>query len=303
MHVRMYHPALRMNRHMHLPYERTRIHDVGLGGLDGINIGKMFNRMFTFKPSSFKFKNIMGAVGSGFTNFMTLGAASAFAPKTFSAHSTAMKQVGMGVSAAAAAAVGVTAGASLGPGLWTAAKTAGSALYTGVKTVGSGIQNFGSSLFGGGGSSSGSSGSSSGSGGSSGGWLDTAGRVLETGAKVMAATQAPSAGMIMGGGMYDPSSGVYIVPQPIVTGVAQQVPQAWYPQAENQPLMYAGQAGAGQPGTAGGYYNPSGGPVDEGVIRNPDGTIDSSTIISGVADKHVYIGGGVLALGLLYAFS
>lgn len=318
MHVVMYHPALRMNRSMYSPYERSRIHDVGLGDLDGFNVGKMFKRMFTFKPSSFTFKNIMGSVGSLVSNVATFGAASAFAPKTFGAHSKTMQKVGMGVSAAAAVGGGIAIGSAFGPGILSAAKTVGSSLMTGIKTVGGGIQSVGKSLFGGGSSGSSSSGWSdptggtySSSGGSSGSWLDAAGKVLETGAKVMAITSTPA--MTMPYGVYD-NSGTLYAPQPIVTGnypqvtgVAENVPNQWYPTVEQQALMHAGQAGAGQmpggPGMNAGYYNASGGPVEEGVIRNPDGTVESSTIISGVSDKHVYIGGGVLVLGLLYALS
>lgn len=310
MHVVMYHPALRMNRRVHLPYERTQVHSAGLGGLDGFNIGKMFTRMFTFKPSSFTFKNIMGAIGSGVTNFMTLGAASAFAPKQFSAHNKQMQQVGMGVSAAAAVAAGVTAGAAFGPAVLSAAKTAGGAIVSGAKTVAGGV----TSMFGGGSSSGQSSGWTDPTGGQAStggsGWLDTAGKVLDTGAKVLAVTQPQPP---MGMGIYD-SSGVMYAPQPIVmgqypqvTGVAPNAPTGWYPTVDNQALMYAGQAGVGvMPGGAGmngGYYDPSGGPVQDGVIVHPDGTIESSTIISGVADKYVYIGGGALVLGLLYALS
>ena len=103
----------RVQRRMYLPSERMVVNGVGLGEVDGFNIGKMLNRMFTIRPGSFKIGNIMGAIGSGWSNFMTLGMGSALAPKTFSAHSTTMKQVGMGVSAAAAAAGAYYGGGAL----------------------------------------------------------------------------------------------------------------------------------------------------------------------------------------------
>lgn len=91
-------------RRMYLPSERLVVNGVGLGEVDGFDIGKMFTRMFTFKASSFKPSNIMGAIGSVVSNLGTFGMGSMLAPKTFSAHSSTMKKVGMGVSAAAAAA-------------------------------------------------------------------------------------------------------------------------------------------------------------------------------------------------------
>lgn len=101
----------RVRKRMYLPSERMVVNGVGLGAVDGFDIGKMFTRMFTFKPSSFKPSNIMGAIGSAVSFAGTFGLSSALAPKTFSAHSTTMKQVGMGVTAAAAA-VGVGYGLS-----------------------------------------------------------------------------------------------------------------------------------------------------------------------------------------------
>jgi hypothetical protein len=98
---------------MYLPSERRVVNGVGLGAVDGFNIGKMFDRMFTFKKSSFSAGNIMGAIGSVVSNFGTFGMASALAPKTFGAHSTTMKQVGMGVTAAAAAAGAYYGGGAL----------------------------------------------------------------------------------------------------------------------------------------------------------------------------------------------
>lgn len=101
------------NRKMYLPNERLQIMDDGGLGFS-FNIGKMFKRLTKITKTSFRGKNIMGAIGSGASNFFTFGAASAIAPKTFGAHSKTMQKVGMGVSAAAIAAGTVfTAGALL----------------------------------------------------------------------------------------------------------------------------------------------------------------------------------------------
>jgi hypothetical protein len=129
---------------MYLPSERIVVNGVGLGSgvrysynglgeLEGMfNIGKMFTRMFTFTPSSFKFKNIAGAIGSGLTTFGTFGianVASEFAGPSglgltkgtiTGAHSKPMEYVGYaGMAAAAAAGVYFGGGALLsavGPG-------------------------------------------------------------------------------------------------------------------------------------------------------------------------------------------
>jgi len=102
------------SRRMHSPYERgvvsnrgvgngVRYNYNGLGEVDGLfNIGKMFTRMFTFKPSSFQLKNIAGAIGSVVTTIGT-GGLIAFAPKIQSAKSSISKGVGYGTMAAAAA--------------------------------------------------------------------------------------------------------------------------------------------------------------------------------------------------------
>jgi len=76
-----------------------------LGGM--FNIGKMFKRMTKFTPSSFKLKNIVGAIGSVGLTGLTLG----FAPKFSGAHSKSA-QVWGGVMLAAGAVVG---GVMVGP--------------------------------------------------------------------------------------------------------------------------------------------------------------------------------------------
>jgi len=113
MHVVAYPKNNRMRRKMYLPSERMVVNGVGLGAVDGFDVGKMFTRMFTFKKNSFKFSNIMGAIGSAASFAGTFGLSSALAPKTFSAHSSTMKKVGMGVAAAAAAAGAYYGGGAL----------------------------------------------------------------------------------------------------------------------------------------------------------------------------------------------
>jgi hypothetical protein len=137
MHV-VQHPIRRKTqKRMYLPYERGILTSEGLGELHGFNIGKMFKRMVTFKPSSFKFSNIMGALGSGVSNLATFGMGSAFAPKTFGAHSSVMKKVGMGVTAAAAAGMAVAAAPMISSALPSMTN-----LGIGLKSFGSGAMKF-----------------------------------------------------------------------------------------------------------------------------------------------------------------
>jgi hypothetical protein len=104
-------------RRMYLPQERLQVTDED-GNLGfSFNIGKMFKRLTKVTKTSFRPKNIFGAIGSGAANFVTFGAASAIAPKVFSAHSKTMRQVGMGVSAAALAAGTVVTAGALAPAL------------------------------------------------------------------------------------------------------------------------------------------------------------------------------------------
>lgn len=117
----------RQRRRMNLPSERMVVNGVGLGELDGMfNIGKMFKRMFTITPSSFKFKNIAGTIGSALTTTATFGMANLAAgvlgssglkivkgPSFVSTHSKAMQNVGYGTMAAAAAAGAYYGGTAL----------------------------------------------------------------------------------------------------------------------------------------------------------------------------------------------
>lgn len=112
----------------------------GLGELDGLfNIGKMFTRMFTFTPSSFKFSNIAGAIGSAVTFGATMGASSLL-PKVTGAHSALMKDVGYGAMAAAAVVGAVVAaplvGGALGVGGGAAAAGTEAAVATTAETGG-----------------------------------------------------------------------------------------------------------------------------------------------------------------------
>lgn len=142
----------RVRKRMYLPSERMVVNGVGLGEVDGFNIGKMFTRMFTFKPSSFKPSNIMGAIGSAASFVGTFGLSSALAPKTFSANSSTMKKVGMGVTAAAAAA-GIGYGAykllpsgtfsNVVSGAGNLLKSGGTVLKGGLEVVKTGAQIIG----------------------------------------------------------------------------------------------------------------------------------------------------------------
>ena len=169
----------RVQKRMYLASERRVVNGVGLGELDGLfNIGKMFSRLTTFTPSSFKLSNIMGAVGS-LTAFTVTGGLSTLLPKTTGAHAALMKDVGMATVAVAAAAGGAAAlstgaavpGAAAGSGVLApvaqasyftmpAFETAGSAMTAGTgvlapaaeagggffSAVGSGLSTVGSGL-------------------------------------------------------------------------------------------------------------------------------------------------------------
>lgn len=116
MHVVQLPNKQRQRRRMNLPSERMVVNGVGLGELDGMfNIGKMFTRMVTFTPNSFKLKNIAGTIGSAVTTFGTFGMANVASEVLgssglkvvqggfTSAHSKPMQYVGYGTMAAAAA--------------------------------------------------------------------------------------------------------------------------------------------------------------------------------------------------------
>lgn len=147
MHVVQRSNRQRQLRRMNLPSERMVVNGVGLGELDGMfNIGKMFTRMFTFTPSSFKLKNIAGTIGSAVTTFGTFGTAN-IASEILgssglkvvkggftSAHSKPMQYVGYGTMAAAAATGAYYGGAAL-LSKAGAASGAGGALPVGTGTV------------------------------------------------------------------------------------------------------------------------------------------------------------------------
>lgn len=79
--------------------------------LEGLDLGKMFKRMFTFKPSSFSLKNISGAVGSAVSTIATGGLGPVFAPESFGAHGSVAK-----ITGAMATAGGILP--SIAPKLW-----------------------------------------------------------------------------------------------------------------------------------------------------------------------------------------
>lgn len=109
-------------RRMYSPPQRGLVRNsinyrYGQDGLEGMfNIGKMFTRMFTFTPSSFKLKNIAGAIGSVTSTIATGGIANIASEiagpsglkltkgTVTGAHSKPMQYVGYGTMAAAAAA-------------------------------------------------------------------------------------------------------------------------------------------------------------------------------------------------------
>ena len=98
---------------------------------------KALRRFTTVTKSSFKLKNIMGALGSLTATVATGGLGPIIAPKVFSANSATMKSLGMAVTAIAVVAGAVVLGpaiaASLGPMLSSAAGIAGKAV-TGMTT-------------------------------------------------------------------------------------------------------------------------------------------------------------------------
>lgn len=150
MHIVQNHVRQRQVRRMNLPSERMVVNGVGLGELDGMfNIGKMFTRMFTFTPSSFKFKNIAGTIGAAVTTIGTGGIANIASEVLGSSglkvvkggftstHSKPMQYVGYGTMAAAAAAGAYYGGSALlsKSGVASGAGTTASALPVGTGTV------------------------------------------------------------------------------------------------------------------------------------------------------------------------
>ena len=140
----------RQVRRINLPSERMVVNGVGLGELDGMfNIGKMFTRMFTFTPSSFKLKNIAGTIGATVTTIGTGGIANIASEVLGSSglkvvkggftstHSKPMQYVGYGTMAAAAAAGAYYGGSALlsKSGIASGAGTTASSIPVGTGTV------------------------------------------------------------------------------------------------------------------------------------------------------------------------
>ena len=94
---------------------------LGTDDLDGLGKGfhpfKAITRAVHFTPSSFKLKNIMGAIGSVTATTATFGLGPLLAPKVFSANSKTMQTVGMATTAIAVVAGAVVLGPALAPGL------------------------------------------------------------------------------------------------------------------------------------------------------------------------------------------
>ena len=204
MHVMQHSRPRGTQRRMYLPSERQVVNGVGLGEVDGMfNIGKMFTRMFTFTPGSFKMRNIAGAIGSAVTTIGTGGIANVVSEVAgpsglkltkgtiTGAHSKPMQYVGYGTMAAAAAA-GLYFG---GSAALTALKTSGTVAAgagTGLKAV-TGAGAFVHPVTGAVATTGGGFLSTVGSA------LSTVGSGLMTGIKVITAAM-PVLGKVMGGG-------------------------------------------------------------------------------------------------------
>lgn len=125
----------RSRRRMNAPYERMVVNGVGLGAVDGFNIGKMFSRLVHVTPRSFQPKNIFGAIGSAAAFTATMGLSSVVAGKQFGAHGTIAKDIGMGISAAAVVVGGVLAAPVVLPVVGSALSSVGAgalSLFGGV---------------------------------------------------------------------------------------------------------------------------------------------------------------------------
>jgi len=129
MHV-IQHVPRRVQRRMYLASERQVVNGVGLGDLEGFKIKKAFKRMIKIKKSSFKLKNIMGAVGSA-TMFTATSGLSTLAPKLTGAHSKLSRIVGIGATAVAAVAGAVVAAPMIGAAL----PSVGGGMFSGMGTT------------------------------------------------------------------------------------------------------------------------------------------------------------------------
>lgn len=250
----------RTQRRMYLPSERMAVNGIGLGEVDGLfNMGKMFKRMFTFTPSSFKMKNIAGAIGSGLMTVGTMGianVASEFAGPSglrltkgtiTGAHSKAMEYTGYaGMAAAAAAGLYFGGGAlisAVGPGAGAGSAAIGTAA-SGSATIGAATGQV--AVTGGGFLSTVGTG------------LSTVGSWIGTGLKVLTSV-LPAIGGIGGGGAQQQQQGGMTQAE-YDAQVAQQQQAAYAAQVEAQqrqmymPGMvqdtsYMGPPTIGQPGT------------------------------------------------------
>lgn len=195
---RMYSPAQRGLVRRNIGYVSEQ------DGLEGMfNIGKMFTRMFTFTPSSFKLKNIAGAIGSLTTTIATGGIANIASEVAgssglkltnttiTSAHSKPMQYVGYGTMAAAAAA-GLYFG---GSAALTAVKGVGTTAATGTGLTAAGTAPAGTTVIG----SWGTGAASTGFMGTVGSTLSSIGSGLWTGIKAIGSA-LPVLGGVMGGG-------------------------------------------------------------------------------------------------------
>jgi len=302
---------------LHSPARRIVVNDryLGLGEVDGLfNIGKMFTRMFTITPSSFKFKNIAGAIGSFTAAVSTGGLApivSEFAKgkgaSFTSAHSKPMEYLGYGTMAAAAVVGGVVAAPAIGAALGVGGTAAtGVGLTATVGSTASGSAIIGAEL--------GTAGAAA-----SGGFMSTVGSVLGTvGSGLMSVVKGigsvlPVLGGVLGGG----GGGQVVVQQGADPYAQQYADQYAYQQQQaaqaaydaqvraQQNAMYAPPAYQNIPSTA--YAQPASMNTSYGDLRSPytaiteDGEqiqIDPATgqpIQPGISTP-MLIGGGALVL-------
>lgn len=304
-------------RRMHSPPQRGLVrrdiglNDTGLGELDGMfNIGKMFTRMFTFRPGSFKLKNIVGAIGSLTTATLTAGTANIAAelakPLTkgksiTSAHSKPMQYVGYGTMAVGAVAGAVVAAPSIGTALGVG-KTAATGTGLAVGAPSSGSSTIATALA-----------TPVGTGG--GGFLSTVGTALSTvGKGVVTGLQTltsvlPVAQQILGSGqqqqMSQQEQGVdpyaqqyadqYAYQQQLA---AQQAQQAAYIQAQQgqmyNPVAYAQAQPVAMNTPYGDLRSPYTAITEDGEQVQIDPTT-GQVIPSGIPTE-MLVGGGVLTL-------
>lgn len=292
-------------RIVNTPLQRNVVNGVGLGDLEGFDIGKMFSRLVHFTPRSFQPKNIFGAIGSATAFVATSGLSSIIAPKIFSANSKTMRQVGMGVTAAAGVIAGgvIAAPLLMGGGGATGLMTAGGASSL-IATETAGTVASGGLLS------------------TIGGGLSTIGSGLMTGIKAIgSALPFVSPMMSSGGGQQqqymDPNAQAAADQQAYMAYVqqqqyaAQQAAQQQAAQAEYvRQQQLAAQQGYGMNQTLfptmADQANPGGyavAPSMDTALQLPGTDYVETSIVPGISNTALFVGGGIAVLGALYLFS